>query len=223
MNCTSPPVAECLSLGETGVLIPIRIEVSDVAVGFREPHNLGREIEEIFESASGCSCPPFELSSRKRDGEKRNAGNADYQPKLIGSEDEIVIGSPITGPGSEFGSRHSGVVHPGNRQSQEQRRSRLPSPYARFRPSVDQIAGQRECRERQYDSDSDRYGDEKRIVDDLPTHSHSGHAGVVHAGDCSSDENAGNCQQWPADSSSIEDDEGDRASAYRCDDRGEQG
>ena len=105
-----------------------------------------------------------------------------------------MIGSPVTGAGSEFGGRHSGVVHSSNRECQEQRRSRFPRPGARFRRSVDQIPGQRECGERKYDPDSDRCGDEQGIVDDLPTHLHSGHACVVHAGHCCSDENAGEGQ-----------------------------
>src|ERR1700716_818057 len=41
MYCGSPAVAERLSFGETGILVPVRIAVGDASVRSSEPHNLG--------------------------------------------------------------------------------------------------------------------------------------------------------------------------------------
>src|SRR6185436_13845859 len=60
MDHVDPPVAQRAALGKAGIVVPVRIAVSDSSVAIGEPDDLGRELEEILEPASGSDGPALE-------------------------------------------------------------------------------------------------------------------------------------------------------------------
>src|SRR2546423_4844223 len=68
-----PAVTQRLCLGKTRVVVPVVIAIGELAIGLGEPDDLGGELEQVFESASGGDGPPFEPCRGENDGEKQDA------------------------------------------------------------------------------------------------------------------------------------------------------
>ena len=120
MNRIGPAVADCGPLGETRVIVPVRVAIGDLPVGPREPDNLGRQLEQMLEPASGGDAPAIELRRGERGNQQEDADDGDNQAELKRPEDEPVGEPPVGSTGSKHSGCHARVMHADDGKSEEE-------------------------------------------------------------------------------------------------------
>ena len=183
MDRRNPAFAERSSLGESRVVVPIRVAINESAIWLCEPDDLWRQLQQILEPASGGNRPTFKLRRGQRDEQDEHADNGNDQTELVCAEHQTGGRAPVSGSALKAGRRHAGVVHPHDREPKEQCRTDPFEPGSFTGARVDEIPRDGESDERGNDCDRDRRGDDDRIVPHGGAAAHSCHTGIMHAGD----------------------------------------
>src|SRR6185436_13235898 len=82
VDCVGPSVADRLTLGETRIVVPVRVAVADLSIGLTEPDDLRRQLEEALEFCSSGNAPALESCHAPGGHEENDADDRENQSDL---------------------------------------------------------------------------------------------------------------------------------------------